>query len=555
MIKMEMEMIDKVEHDIITGDDYKKLIINAAQSLEDNKDEINDLNVFPVPDGDTGSNMSLTVAEAAKELMKESNMPLDKTAEKTAKAMLHGARGNSGVITSLLFRGIARGLANETQCDGIAWARALNAGVEAAYTAVEHPAEGTILTVAKRCAEAAKRASQEKNSFEYVLDSAIIEAERALNDTISQNPVLEKAGVVDAGGMGWLVVMKAMHQALGYQGMIHYEEKSSGEAKERADFSTFSTEDITFAFCTEFIIKKHIPDQSTGDFKTYLGNMGDSLVMIDDGEIIKVHVHTNEPHKVLGEALKYGEYETVKVENMRTQHTNKLQGSEQPKKAPKKEYGIVSVASGEGLTSLFTELGVDKVVSGGQTMNPSTENLLRAVSQIDAKNVFILPNNKNIIMASNQVAELSDKNIVVIPTKSVPQGISAILGFDESNTVADNEASMKEMASGVTTMQITYAARDSGYDGFDIKEGDYLALCNDKLLMADKSIDALLKCVAEVINKEGKGLINVYYGADVDEEEANKTVGIISNQLNNKNAEITLYNGAQPVYYYIISAE
>ncbi len=553
MTKMEIKMVENKQHDIINGEDYKKLIINAAQSLEDNKEEINELNVFPVPDGDTGSNMSLTVAEAARELMKDNNMPLDKTAETTAKAMLHGARGNSGVITSLLFRGIAKGLSHATECDGIAWAKALKLGVESAYTAVDRPAEGTILTVAKRCAEAAEKASKEKNSFEYVLDCAINEAEIALDDTIKQNPVLEKAGVVDAGGMGWLIVMKAMHQALNSKKAIKFEAKHA-EAKEKADFTSFNTEDITFTYCTEFIVKKHIPDQNTSDFKAYLNKIGDSLVMIDDEEIIKVHIHTNEPHAVLGEALRYGEYETVKVENMRSQHTSKLVDSIEPKEPPK-EYGFVSVASGDGLCEIFKELGVDEIVSGGQTMNPSTEDLYNAVCKINAKNIFILPNNKNIILTSNQVAELTDKNIIVIPTRSVPQGISAMLGFDGENDVETNEASMKEMLQTVSTMQITYAARNSSYDGLDIKEGDYLALCEDKLLNSNQTLEEVVTAICEKIKKMEKSYISIYYGSDVTEGEAEKIQKIITSRLDNTDIEINLYRGNQPVYYYIISAE
>ena len=546
-------MAENKQHDIINGEDYKKLIINAAQSLEDNKEEINELNVFPVPDGDTGSNMSLTVAEAAKKLMSNEDMPLDKTADATAKAMLHGARGNSGVITSLLFRGIAKGLSNATECDGIAWARALKSGVESAYTAVDRPAEGTILTVAKRCADAAEKAAQERNSFEYVLDCAINEAEIALDDTIKQNPVLEKAGVVDAGGMGWLVVMKAMHQALNSKKAIKYEIKHT-EVKEKADFSSFNTEDITFTYCTEFIVKKHIPDQNTSDFKAYLNTIGDSLVMIDDDEIIKVHIHTNEPHAVLGEALKYGDYETVKVENMRSQHTSKLVDNAKPGEPPK-EYGFVSVASGEGLCEIFKELGVDEIVSGGQTMNPSTEDLYSAVCKINAKNIFILPNNKNIIMTSNQVAELTDKNIIVIPTKSIPQGINAMLGFDAENSAEDNEASMKEMTSSVSTMQITYAARNSSYDGLDIKEGDYLALWEDKLLNSNPKLDEVISAICGKINEQEKSFISIYHGSDVTENEAENTQKLIEAKLNNPDVEINLYKGNQPVYYYIISAE
>ena len=547
-------MLKNKEHEIINGEDYKKLIINAAQSLEDNKDEINELNVFPVPDGDTGSNMSLTVAEAAKVLMKNDTMTLDETAKKTASAMLHGARGNSGVITSLLFRGIAKELSNATECDGIAWAKALKSGVEAAYTAVDRPAEGTILTVAKRCADAAEKAAMEKNSFEYVLDSAINEAKIALDDTVKQNPVLEKAGVVDAGGMGWLIVMKAMHQALIGKKTVKYEIKHE-EVKERADFSSFTPEDITFTYCTEFIVSKRNENENTAPLKSYLNTMGDSIVMVDDGEIIKVHIHTNEPHAVLGEALKYGEYETVKVENMRTQHTSKLVEANAPNTEPPKEYGFVSVASGDGLCQIFSELGVDEIVEGGQTMNPSTEDLYNAVSKINAKNIIILPNNKNIIMTAKQVNTLTDKKIIVIPTRSVPQGISAMLSFDADSSCEDNEAVMVEAAQGVSTMQITYAARNSNYDGLDIKEGDYLSICNDKLLNASQSMDGAVSVICDKIREQEKSIISVYYGSDVTEDEAQALQEKMCNLLSGTDAEVNLYKGNQPIYYYIISAE
>ncbi|MBO5374055.1 MAG: DAK2 domain-containing protein, partial [Clostridia bacterium] len=494
------------QHNKINGEDYRKLIITAAQYLEDNKEEINELNVFPVPDGDTGSNMSMTVVKAAEELMKQGEeMPLSEAADKTAKAMLHGARGNSGVIISLLFRGIAKGLINSEEADGIAWANALKAGVDAAYNAVDRPAEGTILTVARCCAEAADKAAKENNNFEYVLQSVISAAETALANTVNQNPVLEKAGVVDAGGKGWLLVLQAMLDALNADGIkLELKPVTASKTKEKADFASFETEDITFGFCTEFIVRKHEQDSDSSALKSYLNGMGDSLVMIDDGEIIKVHVHTNEPHAVLGEALKYGIYETVKVENMRTQHTNKLVDA--PKKELKK-YGFVSVSNGEGMNAVFEELGIDKIVSGGQTMNPATEDLCAAVDAVDAETVFILPNNKNIIMTANQVAELSDKKIVVIPTRSVPQGFSAMLGYDEDAMVEENETSMTECAKGVDTMQITYAARNSNFDDMDIEEGDYLALLNDKLLSADKDLSKLFGQLAEKIKENEKSFV------------------------------------------------
>ena len=463
------------EHITIDGNDYKNLIISAAKCLEDNKEEINELNVFPVPDGDTGSNMSMTVANAAKELLNTDNMPLDEAAEKTAKAMLHGARGNSGVIVSLLFRGIAKGLKSSFECDGEVWAEALSQGVDAAYNAVDNPAEGTILTVARKSAESAKLAAQSNNNFEYVLKEAIDAAEKALEDTVNQNPVLSKAGVVDAGGMGWLLVIKAMYQALVEERRIKYEPKITNDTSKKADFSAYESEDITFGFCTEFIITKDDPNRDTSKLKKFLNNIGDSLVMIDDGEIVKVHIHTNEPHRVLGEALKYGVYETVKVENMRTQHTNKLV-EEQKEEAPLEDYAFISVSSGDGFSELFKEIGVNEIVSGGQTMNPATEDLCDAVAKTNAKTIYILPNNKNIIMTASQVAEITGKNVIVIPTKTIPQGISAMLGFDAEQDEETNTQNMCESAKNVMSMQITYAARNSSYDGMDIKEGDYLSL-------------------------------------------------------------------------------
>ena len=540
-----------VSHITINGDDYKNLIIGAASSLEKSKEEINELNVFPVPDGDTGSNMSMTVSNAAKELLKGESQSLDKTAEMTAKAMLRGARGNSGVIVSLLFRGIAKGLKNSFECDGVAWADALKQGVEAAYSAVEHPAEGTILTVARKCAEAAKTAAQEQNDFEYVLGVAIEAAEYALDETIKENPVLEKAGVVDAGGMGWLVVMKAMYQTLKH-GVVPYVEENSARKEPRADFSTFTSEEITFSYCTEVTLKKHSEQDDINPLKKYLATMGDSLVVIDDGDMVKVHVHTNEPHAVLGEALKYGTYEAVKVENMRTQHTDKIKAAHQKPKELKR-YGFVSVASGEGIKELFCELGVDTVVSGGQTMNPSCEDIYKAVMEINAECIFILPNNKNIIMSCEQVKEMCDKKIVVIPTKTVPQGISAMLGFDENADWEQNQGSMAEMAGGVSTIQITYAARNSNFDGLEITEGEYLALTEGKLLSSGSELSDVLSTVGEKLNEIGKSTVSVYYGENVSEEEASSTLGALANITSN--SEINLYNGGQPVYYYIISAE
>lgn len=538
--------VKETTHEKISGKDYKNLIISAAYQLEKSKEEINDLNVFPVPDGDTGSNMSLTVGNAARELLEDESQGIDEAAEKTARAMLRGARGNSGVIVSLLFRGIAKGLKNSYECDGVAWAEALNEGVLAAYSAVEHPADGTILTVAKRSAEAAKQAANEKNDFGYVLSAAIEAAERALEKTVYENPVLEKAGVVDAGGMGWLVVMRAMRRALNGD----EDGGASMQAPHRkSTFSAYTSADITYGFCTELIIKKH-GALDVSPFKAYLNKIGDSLVFVDDGEIIKVHVHTNAPHAVLGEALRYGVYETVKVENMRTQHTDKI-----AKIVPKnKKYGIVSVVSGEGLEKLFLELGADKIVSGGQTMNPSCREIYEAAESVSADTVFLLPNNKNVILACEQVSGMCQKSIVVIPTKAVPQGIGAMLAFDENADAAANASAMAEGAAAVTTIQITYAAKTVALGGAQINAGEYLALCERELLASGADLENIALSVAEKIKKSGKQAVGIYYGCDVSKEEAKALAGQLKSSLG-ADTEINLYYGGQPIYYYVISLE
>ncbi len=542
------------EHITIDGNDYKNLILNAAKCLEDNKDEINELNVFPVPDGDTGSNMSMTVANAAKELLKTDDMSLDEAAEKTAKAMLRGARGNSGVIVSLLFRGIAKGLKSSFECDGEIWAQALAQGVESAYNAVDNPAEGTILTVARKSAESAKIAAKSNNNFEYVLKEAIDAAEKALDETVNQNPVLSKAGVVDAGGMGWLLVIKAMYQALVEEKRVKYAPIAEEKASKKADFSAYESENITFAFCTEFIITKKNSEDNTSELKKFLNTIGDSLVMIDDGEIVKVHIHTNDPHRVLGEALKYGIYETVKVENMRTQHTNKLT-EEKEKEALQNDYAFISVSSGDGFSEIFKEIGVSEIVLGGQTMNPAIEDLCDAVVRTNAKTIYILPNNKNIIMTASQVAEITGKNVIVIPTKTIPQGISAMLGFDPDQDEKTNTESMCKCAKNVLSMQLTYAARNSNYDGMQIKEGDYLALTEDKLVMSTQNLENAFECFAKIIIEEGKSFVSIYYGEGINEEKAENQLKGFKETLEGKGIEVNIYMGNQPVYYYIISAE
>ena len=548
-----MTNIKEKSHEKISGEEYKSLIISAACELEKSKTEINDLNVFPVPDGDTGSNMAGTVSNAAKELLKNESNGVSQAAELTARAMLRGARGNSGVIVSLLFRGIAKGLKNSFECDGSAWANALLLGVEEAYEAVEKPAEGTILTVARKSARAAILASKEKNDFEYVLGAAIDAAEKALDETVKENPVLEKAGVVDAGGMGWLVVMKAMHQTL-KDGEIHINEDAllNTIPNRSADFSAYDEGSITFTYCTELIIKKRANDSSVLKLKEYLNGIGDSLVFVDDGEIIKIHIHTNDPYGVLGQGMKCGEFENVKIENMRTQHTEKLMEIPKQKSKP---YGFVAVVSGDGMKELFSELGADEIVNGGQTMNPSCEEIALAIEKIDAQTVFVLPNNKNVIMASQQAAKQSEKNVIVIPTHTLPQGISTILAFDESDTPEENRNKMTQAIDGVSTFQITYAVRSTDLDGISIQEGEYLALCENKLLSSGMELNSIIEQIGEKIRQTGKETISIYYGQDVKAHEAQKTLEELTKALKETGADINLYNGGQSVYYYIISAE
>ena len=539
----------------INGADLRRMIISAAAAIEINKQALNDLNVFPVPDGDTGTNMSMTINSAAADLRKTEDPDLGQAAKVAASAMLRGARGNSGVILSLLFRGISRKLKGETESDGVLWAAALQEGVDAAYKAVMKPAEGTILTVARLAAAKAAAAAAENNHIEFVHEAAIAEAKVALANTVNQNPVLKKAGVVDAGGKGWLVALEAMLSSLQGNDVIVPEGVDAGETKEAADFSGFDTEDITFTYCTEFIIDRE-NDKDPEEFRAFLSELGDSLVLVDDDEIIKVHVHTNDPGKALSEAIKYGSFVTVKIENMRLQHTEKVMSEQElaPQIAePEKPLGVVSVCAGDGLADVFMNLGVDAIISGGQTMNPSTQDILEAVNKVPAETVFVLPNNKNIIMAAEQVDALTPKNVVVIPSKTVPQGVTAMLGFNPEGSIEENTEALTEALGTVDTMQITYAARNSDFDGYDIHEGDYLALYGSQLFGTSQDIKVLLKSLAQKIRDDGKEYVTIYYGADVKEKDAQKAADLFADIC--PNADVNLLNGGQPVYYYLISAE
>ena len=539
----------------INGADFRRMVISAAASIEIHKQQLNELNVFPVPDGDTGTNMSMTINAAAADLRKVEDPSLSKAAGTAASAMLRGARGNSGVILSLLMRGISKKLKTADVCDGVLWAEALQEGVDAAYKAVMKPAEGTILTVARLAAAKATQAARENNHIEFVQEAAIAEAKVALAGTTDMNPVLKKAGVVDAGGKGWVLALEAMLSSMQGNDVVVPEGMETGDVKEAADFSDFDTDDITFTYCTEFIINRE-NDKDPEQLRAFLDSLGDSLVLVDDEEIIKVHVHTNDPGKALHEAIEYGSFVTVKIENMRLQHTEKVmtEAEKAPKIAePEKPLGVVSVCAGAGLADVFQNLGVDGIISGGQTMNPSTQDILEAVNKVPAETVFVLPNNKNIIMAAQQVDALTPKRVVVIPSKTVPQGVTAMLSFNPEGSVEENVEALTEALGTVDTMQITYAARNSDFDGYDIHEGDYLALYGSALFGTSKDIKVLLKALAEKVRDEGKEYVTIYYGEDVKEKHAQKAADLFAEIC--PDADVNLLSGGQPVYYYLISAE
>lgn len=558
-------------HDTINGAMFKEMLLFGTVSIAQAQQAINDLNVFPVPDGDTGTNMSLTIQTAAQELKKIDPATVDQAASVTASALLRGARGNSGVILSLLFRGISKELKGCKEADGAAFAAAMQEGVAAAYNAVMKPAEGTILTVSRLAAERAASAAEEQNSVEYVLEQAIAQGEITLAQTTDMNPVLKKAGVVDAGGKGFLLILGGMLSALRGE---ERPELTAEDTQEKADFAMLSEEDITFTFDTVFIVRKS--GRSIEPFRRFLDGIGDSLVIGEDDEAFKVHVHTDIPGEALSEAQKYGTLELAKIENMRTQaqqlaaggtaqSTDDLDAIEQEleaagqednseEAAPEKDYGFLAVCAGDGLASVFTDLGADGVISGGQTMNPSTESILREIRKVPARTVFVLPNNKNIIMAAQQCMGLTEKNVVVIPTASIPQGVSAMMAVDPDMSDADAIAkAMTDAAQNVSTAQITYAARNSDFDGFDIHEGDYLALLDGKLHGTDRDVSALLGGLADEAASRGAEFITVFYGEDVVEEDAHKACDIFTHKC--PDAEINLICGGQPVYYYIISIE
>ncbi len=553
---------------------FQRMMIHAHAAINVQKQPINDLNVFPVPDGDTGTNMTLTIGAAAAEMRKKHYDTVGQAAGGTASALLRGARGNSGVILSLLFRGFSKAIKDKETMDGRDLAIALDFGVAAAYKAVMKPAEGTILTVSRLAAARAAGHAREDDSFEGVLEAAIQEGQEALARTIDQNPVLKKAGVVDAGGKGFLVILQGMLDEVRGLPMPETGE-NTGVPADKADFEAVSVDDITFAFDTVFIVRKFQEETDLEPFRKYLNSIGDSLVIGEDDEAFKVHVHTNTPGSALNEAQKYGILELAKIENMRTQtedlaagkhvqSTDDLEAIEAELEnsaasapahaAPEKKFGYVAVCAGAGLEDVFRDLGVDGLVGGGQTMNPSTQDILKAIDATPAEIVYVLPNNKNIIMAAQQTIPLcEDKRVVVLPTKTVPQGISAMLAADPDAEEAENTAAMMEGFSNVRTSEITYAARDSDFDGFAIHQGDYLALVEHQLFGTDQDLSAMLNRLAHSEGHQSAEFISIFYGEDVTEEQAQEAEKIFAAAC--PNAEITLLSGGQPVYYYMISAE
>lgn len=552
---------------MIEGSQLRDAFISAAHNIENQKQAVDALNVFPVPDGDTGTNMSMTITAAARELSTlENNTTVAEASQTAASALLRGARGNSGVILSLLFRGFSKGLAGKQSADGSDFANALTKGVEAAYKAVMKPTEGTILTVARYAAERAKVVCKKDNDPVFVWSEIIDAAKDALDKTPEMLPVLKKAGVVDAGGKGLLVIFEGMMSVFRDNVIIQNtaaEQKIavSWDENSRDAAAEYEGEDITFTYCTEFIVVKKEDAEDALKLRAFLESIGDSAVVVDDDEIIKCHVHTDNPGTAMQEGLKFGYLINMKIDNMREQFEKKKQAKQKKELAPEyvpvdpdRKYGFVAVAAGEGIQNIFKELGADNIVSGGQTMNPSTEDILTAIHATPAKTVFVLPNNKNIIMAAEQAIKLADRKVCVLQTRTVPQGMTAMLNFDPEADSNQNQMTMTDAYEKVTTGSVTFAARDSDFDGHDIKKGEILALENGKLaFVSNDLIKATVKLTKGMLKKD-TAFVSVYYGSDVTEEQAAEVEQAIRAKLP-EDVELTMLCGGQPVYYFIIAVE
>lgn len=545
----------------LTGKLFRDAVISGANNIANNRAAVDELNVFPVPDGDTGTNMSMTIGNALPELKAAGDgISAGDAAKLTASAMLRGARGNSGVILSLIFRGLSKGLAGQAEADAKMLSDAFKLGVDAAYKSVMKPTEGTILTVVREAWENTKDSAQEGGNAAEFLAKFIEEGEKSLANTPELLPALKKAGVVDAGGKGLLVILSGMQQVISGGGMIRSEEETKPSAPAAVAAAGAAQEDIKFAYCTEFIVNKKPGAKDATALRAFLETIGDCVVVVDDDDIIKVHVHSNHPGKAIEEGIKFGELTKMKIENMREQHHNIIKADEAVQKnrkvpvKPEKDFGFVAVAAGAGIEALFRDLGADSVVRGGQTMNPSTEDILEAIGQTPANNVFVLPNNKNIIMAAEQAVSLADRNVCVLQSRSIPQGITALMNFDPGADFVTNRSNMTDALDRVQSGQITFAVRDSEYDGHKIKQGEILAMDNGKIVFTEKDVTkALVKLTKRLVNSSSS-FITVMYGSDVSDEAANAAYEQLRARISDS-IDINLVNGGQPVYYYIISVE
>ena len=550
---------------MLKGKLFRDSLISAGISIENNRRRVDELNVYPVPDGDTGTNMSMTMSAAARELeLADDNITVSQAADIAASALLRGARGNSGVILSLLFRGFSKGFAGLETADCIHIAKAMEIGVEAAYKSVMNPTEGTVLTVARKAAERAEEIAEYSGSIQSFWNEICIAAQEALERTPEQLPVLKKAGVVDAGGQGLVIIYRAMLDVFSGNGIAKKSDKKPvARTFEVTDNSAENEEEIKYSYCTEYIIEKKTGCKDAFMLRAYLETIGDCVVVVEDDEIIKVHVHTDNPGLAIQKALEFGRFVNdpkPKIENMKIQHEMRVKDEKITNRQefvpirPEKDFGFVAVAAGHGLEEMFKDLGADCIIKGGQTMNPSTDDILKAIHATPARTVFVLPNNKNIIMAAEQAVNLADRNVCVLPTRTIPQGISALMAFDESNTFTDNRMEMIKAIERVSTGQVTFAARDSEYEGHNIKKGEIMAFNNGKLQFAEKDVNKAAYKLAKKMTKSDTSYITVIYGADVTEEQAESLIESLEAKLGSK-IEIMLVNCVQPVYYYIISVE
>ena len=551
----------------MNGNQLKLAMIHGAIVITNQRRAVDELNVYPVPDGDTGTNMSMTISAAKRELeLLPKDVTVSQVADTAASAMLRGARGNSGVILSLLFRGFSKGLAGMKEAGNADFANALELGVAGAYKAVMKPTEGTILTVSRMAANKAQELAKKDLSMVDFLQGVCDEANDVLKQTTEMLPALKKANVVDAGGQGFCIILEGMLASLRGEALPTEEAERTAAVDPAVDFTSAVAqydEEINFTYCTEYIVEKHDPSADSAKLRAYLETIGDCVVVVDDDEIIKVHVHTDHPGKAITKALEFGSFindPKPKIENMKIQHAGKVKEAAIAKQQefvpvePTKEFGFVAVAAGAGLERTFIDLGVDQVVRGGQTMNPSTDDILRAIHATPAKTVFVLPNNKNIIMAAEQAVNLANRNVCVLQTRTIPQGIAAMLAYDEFSSLSENRVAMTKAAEAVSTGSVTFAARDSELDGKPIRKDEVLALDNGKLSFTEKDVNKAAYKLTKKLVKSDTSYVTVIYGADVTEEQSQQLKEMLSAKLNNR-IELTMINGGQPVYYYLISVE